>query len=99
MSTASLPSYHYEPRDTEQLLAQRLVHRRTQGNFVKNSKIGGVVLRLTGQQDNATLPEYGRAGVVEGMVELKSVDNIVSVDIKVSSCDLLRTNIQDLIVH
>ena len=54
---------------------------------------------VPGQRDNATLPEYGRAGVVEGMVELKSVDNIVSVDIKVSSCDLLRTSIQDLIVH
>ncbi|THH11736.1 hypothetical protein EW145_g485 [Phellinidium pouzarii] len=83
MSTASLPSYHFEPQDTEHLLAQRLRTHRPQGDFVKNSRSGGVVLRLTGQQDGATLPEYGRGGLVEGTIELRNIDSVQSVDVKI----------------
>ena len=91
MSTASLPSYRYEPRDTEHLLA---AHRGPYGNngasdesFVKNSRTGGVVLRLSGQPAGATLPEYGRAGVVEGTVELKPelADGALNVEVKASA--------------
>ncbi|EJD01352.1 uncharacterized protein FOMMEDRAFT_169490 [Fomitiporia mediterranea MF3/22] len=82
-STASLPSYHYEPRETEHLLAQRLRVHRPRSDFVKNSRNGGVVLRLTGQRDDATLPEYGRGALVEGIVELKNVDTVLSVDVKI----------------
>ncbi|KAH8118425.1 hypothetical protein DFH11DRAFT_1723335 [Phellopilus nigrolimitatus] len=90
MSTASLPSYHYELPDTEQLLAQRPRARRPQGNFVKNSRSGGVVLRLVGQNDDVTLPEYGRGGLVEGTVELKNVDSVLSVDVKIEGALRLR---------
>lgn len=88
MSTTSLPSYRYEPRDTEHLLAAR---RRPHGassesNFVKNSRNGGVALQLSGQRAGATLPEYGRAGIVEGTVALKpgSTEGAHSVEVKVS---------------
>ncbi|KAI5123381.1 hypothetical protein M0805_006089 [Coniferiporia weirii] len=90
MSTASLPSYHYEPRDAEQLLAQRLLPQRPQGNFVKNSRSGGVSLRLTGQHDDVDLPEYGRGGIVEGTVELKNVDSVLSVDVKIEGAIRLK---------
>ncbi|KAL5487965.1 hypothetical protein ACEPAI_6073 [Sanghuangporus weigelae] len=83
MSTASLPSYHFAPRDTEHLLASRPIVRRPQGNFVKNSRSGGVVLRLSNQQDDATLPEYGRGGILEGTVELKNPESIQSVEVKI----------------
>ncbi|KAL5527475.1 hypothetical protein ACEPAG_6266 [Sanghuangporus baumii] len=83
MSTASLPSYHLAPRDTEYLLASRPRVQRPQGNFVKNSRSGGVVLRFSNQQDNATLPEYGRGGTLEGTVELKNPESIQSVEVKI----------------
>ena len=92
MSTASLPSYRYEPRDTEHLLAARRTPYGANGasdaNFVKNSRTGGVILRLSGQRAGATLPEYGRAGVVEGTVELKPeiAEGALSVDVKVRTC-------------
>lgn len=88
MSTASLPSYHFEPQAAEQRLAQRLHVRRPQGNFVKNSRTGGVVLRLENQHDDASLPEYGRGAFVEGTVELRNVEGIQSVEVKVRYCSL-----------
>lgn len=83
MSTASLPSYHFEPQDTEQRLAHRLHIHRPQGNFIKNSRTGGIVLRLANQHDDASLPEYGRSASVEGNVELKNGEGIQSVEVKV----------------
>ena len=86
MSTASLPSYHFEPQDTEQRLAQHLRDaRRPSGNFVKNSKKGGVVLRLGGQLNGVTLPEYGRNALVDGTVEMRNTDSVQTVEVKVWS--------------
>ena len=84
MSTASLPSYHYEPQESEQRLAQRLRAHRPQSSFVKISRSGGLILRLSGQRDDATLPEYGRGAFVEGTVELRNVDSVQAVEVKVS---------------
>ena len=95
MSTASLPSYHYEPQDTEQRLAHHLhAARRPPGTFVKNSRNGGVSLRLIGQLDDATLPEYGRNAFVDGTVELRNTDTVQSVEVKVSSEQRTRANRQ-----
>ncbi len=86
LSTASLPTYHREPNDSEQRLAHHLhAGPRPVGNFVKSSRNGGVALRLHGQDVNASLPEYGRGASVEGTVELngKNLDSIQSVEVKV----------------
>ena len=57
------------------------------GNFVKSSRNGGVALRLSGQDDKATIPVYGRSASVEGTVDLsgKGMDSIQSVEVKVST--------------
>jgi len=87
LSTASLPTYHREPNDSEQRLAHHLhgAGPRPVGNFVKSSRNGGVALRLHGQDVNASLPEYGRGASVEGTVELngKNLDSIQSVEVKI----------------
>ena len=82
MSTASLPSYHhYEPHTN----GAGVYGERPSGQFIKNSRIGGVVLRLSGQRDGAALPEYGRGSRVEGTVEIpvKSTDSVSTVEVKV----------------
>ena len=86
MSTASLPSYRAETRDTERLLAQRLHVRRPQSNFIKNSRSGGLALRLIAQQEDVAtdrLPEYSPGAVIEGTLNLKNADSVQSVDVKV----------------
>lgn len=95
MSTASLPSYvapsfdrtpsySAEPHEYEQriALADRL-RPRPSGNFVKESKNGGVKLRLSAQEDNLALPVYGSGGRVEGTVELTKPSSVGSVEVKV----------------
>lgn len=84
-SQSSLPSYHYEPQESEQLIAQHLRARdvRSLGSFVKNSRTGGVSLRLSGQEDKVALPEYGRAAAVEGTIEISKGESIQSVEVKV----------------
>lgn len=95
MSTASLPSYiapslnripayTAEPQAFEQRIAlgDRL-HPRPAGSFVKQSKSGDMVLRLSAQNEN-TLPVYGSGGCLEGTVELTKTDGVRSVEIKVS---------------
>ena len=84
-SQTSLPSYHYEPQETEQRLAQHLRTRegRSLGSFVKNSRNGGVTLRLSGQDNDAVLPEYGRGACVDGTIEILKGESIQSVEVKV----------------
>jgi hypothetical protein len=78
MSTASLPSYaepilnrtpsySAEPHFYEQriALADRL-RPRPSGDFIKESKGGGIRLRLTAQEDNVELPVYGATDHVAG---------------------------------
>ncbi|PPQ92855.1 hypothetical protein CVT25_004343 [Psilocybe cyanescens] len=95
MSTASLPSYiapslhntpsySAEPHQYEQRLAfADRARPRPSGDFVKESKGGGVRLRLTAQDDNATLPIYGSSDAVEGTVELTKTEAVTSVEVKI----------------
>lgn len=86
LSTASLPTYHPEPNDSEQRLAHHLrAGPRAVGSFIKSSRNGGVALRLHGQDASVSLPVYGRGASVEGTVEVngKNIDSIQSVEVKV----------------
>ncbi|KAH9480633.1 hypothetical protein JR316_0007233 [Psilocybe cubensis] len=95
MSTVSLPSYiapsvhrapsySAEPNQYEQRLAfvDRL-RARPSSDFVKESKGGGVRLRLSAQDDNASLPVYGLSDVVEGTVELTKTEAVTCVEVKI----------------
>lgn len=46
---------------------------------------GGLTLVLAGQQANGNLPVYGRSAVVDGTVDLNSVEGLSEVYIKVRS--------------
>ncbi|KAF4617594.1 hypothetical protein D9613_005955 [Agrocybe pediades] len=94
MSTTSLPSYiapslttptySAEPHFLEQrlALAERIRHRPS-GDFVKESKSGGVRLRLSAQEQNATLPIYGSSDTVKGVVELSKTTGVTSVEVQI----------------
>ena len=82
-SYTRIPSYTAEPRAFEQRLALNRGHPRPSGEFTKHSRSGGVSLRFPGQDRNATLPVYGNAGVVEGVVEVAKPEGVHSVEVKV----------------
>ena len=86
MSTASLPSYRYEPRASENLLYRRRIREAPRGNFSRNTKSGGLLMRLTGLESETSLPEYSPGETARGVLELKSLplSSVLSVDIKVS---------------
>lgn len=96
-----VPSYTTHPAAHEQrlALAERAVNISHRGEFVKQSKSGGVTLRLAGQDREAALPGYGCGAIVDGMVCMTKSDNVSSVEIKVrvACCCLLRdlTGIED----
>lgn len=58
---------------------------------MKESKSGDARLRLSAQEDNATLPVYGSGGCVEGTVEMTKTDGVMSVEVKVRSGALYMT--------
>lgn len=94
MSTASLrsdvpllygtPAYTEEPQECEQRLAlgERVRHRPS-GNFIKQSRNGGVKLCLTAQEANVDSPVYGSGAHVEGTVELTKTGGVTSVEVKI----------------
>ena len=99
MSTSSLPSYvdrpalaraptyTNEPAAHEQRLAYTaLLGPGANASFVKQSKHGGVSLRLTRQAEEAALPIYSQGVPVEGTVNLSEskAEGIESVEVKVS---------------
>ena len=79
------PSYSAEPQLDERRIALALANRLPTGNFIKESKGGGVILRLNGQHDNINMPVYGLNGQVEGRVELPKTEMVETVVIKVST--------------
>lgn len=84
-SVNRVPSYSREPAAHEQRLA--LSERnpgRPSGSFVKQSKKGDIVLRLSGQEGGASVPSYGASGTVDGAVEISRQDGIARVEVKVS---------------
>ncbi|KAF6755930.1 hypothetical protein DFP72DRAFT_989989 [Ephemerocybe angulata] len=81
MSTTSLPAYvatsdnraptySYEPAAHEQ-------------RFVKQSKSGHISLRLTGQEEDVTVPVYVSNSIVEGSVELSRTEGITRIELKI----------------
>ncbi|THH20590.1 hypothetical protein EW146_g783 [Bondarzewia mesenterica] len=97
MSTASLPSYAppeftRSPSYTEEPQGheRRLAHAtrptypsRPLSDFVKQSKSGGLSLRLSEQADGVRAPVYGVRSPIEGTVELAKVDGLAYVAIKI----------------
>lgn len=80
------PTYTAEPHVDEARIAFGLRNRSLPiGNFIKESKGGGVILRLNAQEDDVELPVYGLNGQVDGVVELLKIDSVESVEVKVSN--------------
>ncbi|KAF8967179.1 hypothetical protein BDZ97DRAFT_1656721 [Flammula alnicola] len=85
------PSYSAEPHDYEQRIALAdHLRPRPSGDFIKESKGGGIRLRLTAQEDNVTLPVYGTADHVGGIVELSKTEGITSVEVKIEGRLLIK---------
>ncbi|EPQ51092.1 hypothetical protein GLOTRDRAFT_118131 [Gloeophyllum trabeum ATCC 11539] len=57
--------------------------RPAAGGFVKQSKIGGVSLRLAQQDGDASMPEYGCGSSVDGEVTISKTDGVQSVEVKI----------------
>jgi hypothetical protein len=100
MSTTSLPSYiappasafpptptyTAEPQASEQRIAHNPALRlRPSSEFTKQSKAGGIALRLLSQEENISLPVYGIGDVVDGIVDITKTDGVHAVDVKVST--------------
>ncbi|KAF9806952.1 hypothetical protein IEO21_08442 [Rhodonia placenta] len=94
MSTSSLPGYRppsvnptptysAEPQAYEQRLALNRLRQRPSTDFVKQSRSGGVSLRLVEQDDNITLPVYGCGDSVEGSIVVAKPDGVTSVEVKI----------------
>ncbi|KAH9841351.1 uncharacterized protein C8Q71DRAFT_325791 [Rhodofomes roseus] len=77
------PVYTPEPQAYEQRLALNRVRERPSTEFVKQSKTGGLSLRLSEQEDNATLPAYGCGDSVEGTVDLAKPESANCVEVRV----------------
>lgn len=95
MSTSSLPSYttvnphipYYtaEPQEYERRLAVNRLRPRPAGEYVKQSRGGGISLRLVAQDSNASLPVYGCGSSVVGTVEIPRSDGVTAVEVKVNT--------------
>ena len=87
------PVYTPEPQAYEQRLALNRIRERPSTEFVKQSKTGGISLRLSEQADNASLPVYGCGDSVEGTVELAKPESATSVDVRVSDASTPRRHL------
>lgn len=79
------PTYTAAPQAHEYRIAYnaRLNPNRSPLEFVKQTKNGGVSLRLSGQDDQVTLPVYGYGASVEGTLDIHKRDGITSVEIQI----------------
>ncbi|KAG2066328.1 hypothetical protein BDR04DRAFT_1106894 [Suillus decipiens] len=79
------PTYTAAPQAHEFRLAHnpRLNPNRPSREFVKQTRNGGVSLRLAGQSDHVTLPVYGFGASVEGTLEVHKRDGITSVEVQI----------------
>jgi len=77
------PVYTPEPQAYEQRLALNRIRERPSTEFVKQSKTGGVSLRLSEQEDNASLPVYGCGDSVEGTIDLAKPESASGVEVRV----------------
>src|SRR5712671_878432 len=88
------PSYSAQPHLHETRLAEghlpspysvtpSMAPRRPAAEFVKDSRRGGLRLRLSGQASNVTVPVFGIREPVEGAVELLKPEGLVFVAVRV----------------
>ena len=86
-SLSRIPSYSAEPQAYEQRLAWsgRNPVLRPSAEFVKQSRSGGISLRLKDQEANVNLPVYGCGALITGTVDLAKADGIAAVEVKVGS--------------
>ena len=92
------PSYSAEPHFYEQriALADRL-RPRPSGDFIKESKGGGIRLRLTAQEDNVELPVYGATNHVAGVIEFTKPEGVTSVEVKVGQYCAFKSLVSNLV--
>ena len=64
-------------------LNTRLGPDRTSCEFFKGTRNGCVSLRLSGQDGQAPLPDYGQGASVQGTVDIHKVEGITSVEVQV----------------
>ncbi|PPQ92850.1 hypothetical protein CVT25_004338 [Psilocybe cyanescens] len=79
------PSYSCELACGERLLEQtpRTRSSRPASTSLFIKKAGKTTIVLNEQEDGATIPRYGRQGIISGSVFLENTENIVDVTIKV----------------
>lgn len=78
-----IPSYTAEPQAYEQRLALNILRARPSGEFTKQSKGGGISLRLFDQEEKAAVPTYGHGTPICGIVEVVRPEGVHAVEIKV----------------
>ncbi|EKM51698.1 uncharacterized protein PHACADRAFT_261993 [Phanerochaete carnosa HHB-10118-sp] len=94
MSTTSLPSYTApllgrtptytaEPQASEQRLALSVLQPRPSGEFTKQSKGGGVSLRLFAQENGTALPTYGHSASIDGAIDIAKPEGVNAVEVKI----------------
>ncbi|KAG1843000.1 hypothetical protein DFJ58DRAFT_805244 [Suillus subalutaceus] len=86
------PTYTAAPRAHEYRLTHntRLNPNRSPREFVKQSRNGGVSLRLAGQDGHLTLPVYGYGASVEGTLDVHKRDGITSVEVQIEGTLLME---------
>jgi len=77
------PSYTRQLRPSEQLLAQGAVRHRPSERYAKSGKL--LSASLGGQEADCTMPSYGRAGLVDGVITLapEALENALNLEVKV----------------
>jgi hypothetical protein len=81
--SADVPAYSVVPRPSERILAAtaRLRRRTPTGVFVRSNSLITVALRE--QEQDASMPSYGRHGAICGDIALNCTQGVQSVYIKV----------------
>ena len=82
--SAAVPAYSVIPRPSERILAATVARPRRRmptGVFVRSNSI--ITLALRDQEQDASVPSYGRQGVISGDIALSCTQGVQSVYIKV----------------
>jgi hypothetical protein len=81
--SAAVPAYSVIPRPSERILAATECSRRRTptGVFLRSNNL--ITLALREQEQDASMPLYGRHGVISGDIGLNCTQGVQSVYIKV----------------
>ena len=77
------PSYRRQPRPSERMLAHGTIRHRPAARYEKSAK--RLSISLGGQEPDCTMPSYGRAGLIDGVVTLapEALENALKLEVKV----------------